>query len=234
MRWIERCDPSRPILAQQQWRQCRSARQVGSTASDRWWTVFLQLFLAVFCRCSFTNSTMSCRPEKCCRSGRLKGKTTSFIQRSQRLWCYLYVNPAVLITLGIGQHGQHGQLHTTVVLQLAGTRCNPMPTASFAQVVAGASIQGPLGMRLCWGSEAIPNGVGWPHSSGMSQGQYLAESYVWHHSEFHRLKMSCNAMFGGSIPNLTPFAEVLLHALLGCLAGLHDARAEWHLCRSTS
>lgn len=134
---------------------------------------------------------------------------------------------------------------TTAYNCCVAARWNPLQPDAYSVFRSGGSWRfdpGPFGDEalLGLGSDTRipnPNGIGWPHSSGMFQGQYLAESYVWHHSEFHRLKMSCNAMFGmfgGSIPNLAPFAEVLLHALLGCLAGLHDARAEWHLCRSTS
>ena len=98
--------------------------------------------------------------------------------------------------------GQHRQLHTSAVLQLAGIRCNPMPTTFFAQVVAGASIQGPLGMRLSWGRETIQgfqtrmasDGHITPGCSRVNF--WLSYDIAVNFNEFHRLKMSFNAMFG--------------------------------------
>lgn len=116
--------------------------------------MFLQLFLAVLLICSFTDSTVSCRPEKCCHSW--------FVKRQDYL-CASKISKIVMLLVCDSCSSDFLRQWTTAYncCVAAGTRFNPMPTLlSFAQVVAGASIQGPLGMRLCdlgLGRARIPN-----------------------------------------------------------------------------
>ena len=78
--------------------------------------------------------------------------------------------------------GQHGQLHTSAVLQLAGIRFNPMHPHAYNVFRSGGSWRfdpGPFGDEALMGPRndtRIPNpdGIRWPHNSRMFQGQYLA------------------------------------------------------------